>query len=131
MEHKTGYTMEDFMDSAGQILESIKQEQDHAKKIQLEAKKLISTLKTFFLVFGLAVVGWAIRMEVNVANRPTYNEVVSRKDAITVHQLNTTNIERIAAVLSDTTTNMELIKKYNDNYMWMVENIFNINTRGN
>jgi len=130
MENKTKYSMEDFISSTEKILENIKEEQNGARKLQSEAKKLISTLKTFLLVFGIAIVGWAIRIEVSMANRPTFNEIVSKKDAITVQRLNTANIERIAALLSDTTSDMEMIKRYNENYIWMVENIYNLNTRG-
>lgn len=112
--------MEDFLISASEVLANIKKE-------QTEAKKLLSTLKGIAVVICIALIGWMMRVEVGLAERPVSNATVSKKDAIAVHMLNAANIENISKVLTPDCAKIERIKQLNYDYVRMVETIYNLN----
>ena len=79
------------------------------------------------MIMGIAMIGWMIRIEVGLEKRPLANEVVVKKDAIAVHRINATNIENVAKVLSINDIQMAAVRQYNQEYLRMVEIIYNTN----
>ena len=118
--------MEKFLDTANEVLDSMKKEQEETKTLIVKEQSLMSGIKNTLLVIIIAAIGWAMRVEVAIADRPTYEKVVSGKDAVTVHRLSTDNIEKISRVLADSLEQLIEIKSYNKDYLEKVIEIYKV-----
>lgn len=118
--------MEKFLDTANEVLDSMKKEQEETKTLIVKEQSLMSGIKNTLLVIIIAAIGWAMRVEVAIADRPTYEKAVSGKDAVTVHRLSTDNIEKISRVLADSLEQLIEIKSYNKDFLEKVTEIYNV-----
>lgn len=134
MEPTTHDKMDEFLEKAEDILKYTK-EQGLTNEEKLDnGLKAFNKKVNFFIASVLTVIlfmlGLVSNTRVEVVKKADAQEVMYKKNALTLEKLRLDNNERNFAVFADTTCKMELVKEHNENYLWHVVSIFDINYRG-
>lgn len=123
MDTNQKYGMEDFLVQAQETLDNVNESSDKVK----QATKF---LQWIVAIGFLALLALFTDVKLELGRKADASDVVYKRNALVIEKLKITNDERIAASLVDTTSTLELIKQYNQNYLWQVEGIYDINYRG-
>lgn len=116
MEPNIDTKMEEFFTKAEKTL-------DHVTKATNLFKWLFGAILAIVVVF-------TVDTRVTVVQKADAQDVVYKRNAFTLEQLRLENSERNFAVFADTTCKMDIIKQHNENYMWYVQSVFDVNYRG-
>jgi hypothetical protein len=115
--------MEDFLVQAQETLDKVN---DSSEKVKQATKFLQWVVALGFLT----LLALFTDIKIELSRKADANDVVHKRNALVIEKLKITNDERVAAALVDTTSTLELIKQYNQNYLWQIEGIYDINYRG-
>lgn len=130
MEQNNKYTMEDFLVEAQETLEKV----NTASERIIESSRINNKTSKFLMwtvsIGLLAVFTLFTDVKIDLGKKADASEVVYKRNALFIEKLKISNDERVAAALLDTTSRLELIREYHQNYLWQIEGIYEINYRG-
>ena len=114
--------MDDFFEKAEETLKNVNNSAEEVRKTSGFLKWIIGLTVLVFL-------GLYTDIKIGLGTKADAHDVVFKQNALVVEKLRVDNSERNFAVVIDTTSKMELIQHHNQNYIWSVEGIYDLNYR--